>query len=58
LLGPIIGAASLTWLDEFLVDYAQLRLVLYGFVIIAMFLRFRRGVVPAVVDFMHRRFGG
>lgn len=58
LLGPIIGAASLTWLDEFLVDYAQLRLVLYGFVIIAMFLRFRRGVVPAVVDFMQRRFGG
>ena len=57
LLGPVIGAASLTWLDEFLVDYAQLRLILYGVVIIAMFLRFRRGVVPAVVDLVQRRLG-
>ena len=57
LLGPIVGAASLTWLDEFLVDYAQLRLVLYGVVVIALFLRFRRGVVPAATDFVRRRFG-
>ena len=56
LLGPIIGAVSLTWLDELLIEYAQLRLVLYGAVIIAMFLRFGRGVVPAVVDFVQERF--
>lgn len=55
LLGPVIGAASLTWLDEFLVDYAQLRLILYGAVIIVLFLRFRRGIVPAVTDLMARR---
>jgi branched-chain amino acid transport system permease protein len=57
LLGPVVGAASLTWLDEFLVDYAQLRLVLYGGVIILLFLRFRRGLVPAVTDFVRRRSG-
>lgn len=54
LLGPIVGSVSLTWLDEFLVDYAQLRLVIYGSVIIALFLGFRRGVVPEVTDLMKR----
>ncbi len=57
LLGPIVGAASLTWLDEFLVDYAQLRLVLYGLVVIGLFLRFRRGVVPAATEFLRKRIG-
>jgi branched-chain amino acid transport system permease protein len=55
LLGPIVGAASLTWVDEFLVDYAQLRLVIYGCVIIVLFLTFRRGVVPAVTGLFRRR---
>lgn len=50
LLGPIIGAVSLTWLDEFLVDYAQFRLVIYGVVIVVLFLGFRRGLAPAVSD--------
>lgn len=55
LLGPIVGAVGLTWLDEFLVDYAQLRLIIYGAVVVALFLRFRRGVVPAVTDVVQRR---
>ncbi|MEM7273074.1 MAG: branched-chain amino acid ABC transporter permease [Actinomycetota bacterium] len=55
LLGPVIGAAALTWIDEVLVEYAQLRLVLYGVVIIALFLRFRRGIVPAATEWLARR---
>ncbi len=55
LLGPVIGAASLTWLDELLVDYAQLRLVLYGAVIVVLFLGFRRGIVPAITDYVRTR---
>jgi ABC-type branched-subunit amino acid transport system permease subunit len=58
LLGPIVGAVSITWLDEVLVEYAQLRLVLYGLVIIAMFLRFSRGVVPVAIDLAQRLGGG
>jgi len=46
LLGPVVGAATFTWLDEFLIDYREMRLMIYGFVIIALFLGFRRGVVP------------
>lgn len=57
LLGPVIGAAFLTWIDEVLIDYAQLRLVLYGVVVISLFLRFRQGVVPAVTGFLRRRRG-
>ncbi len=57
LLGPVVGAAVFTWLDQFLeaLDYAQLRELLYGFVIIALFLGFRRGIVPAIVDLVRRR---
>jgi branched-chain amino acid transport system permease protein len=56
LLGPVVGAAAFTWLDEFLdaIDIAQLRLMIYGGVIIALFLGFRRGVVPAVTDLFKR----
>jgi branched-chain amino acid transport system permease protein len=55
LLGPIVGAAAFTWLDEFLIDYREMRLMLYGFVIIALFLGFRRGVVPTFTDRFRRR---
>lgn len=56
LLGPVVGAAAFTWLDEFLkaLEIAQLRLMIYGAVIIALFLGFRRGVVPAVTDLFKR----
>jgi branched-chain amino acid transport system permease protein len=50
LLGPVVGAAAFTWLDEFLIDYREMRLMIYGFVVIALFLGFRRGVVPAVTS--------
>lgn len=48
LLGPILGAATFTVLDELLVDYAQLREALYGVVALILFLGFRRGAVPAI----------
>ena len=57
LLGPVLGAAVFTVLDEVLVDYAQLREVLYGVVTVVLFLSFRRGAVPAITDFARRRLG-
>jgi len=57
LLGPVVGAAAFTWLDEFLeaLGYAQLKEIIYGLVIVVLFLGFRRGVVPAIVDRFRRR---
>lgn len=58
LLGPVVGAAAITWLDEFLeaVGYAQIKEVFYGVVLMILFLGFRRGVVPTLTD-LFRRIG-
>jgi branched-chain amino acid transport system permease protein len=56
LLGPVIGAGVFAILDEQLTTSFELREVLYGLFVIAIFLGFRRGVVHAVVSF-GRRFG-
>jgi branched-chain amino acid transport system permease protein len=53
LLGPVVGTVVFAVLDEILVDSGQLRTVLYGLLIIVLFLGFKRGVVPAVTDFLH-----
>jgi ABC-type branched-subunit amino acid transport system permease subunit len=58
LLGPVVGAAGFTILDEWLVPYSQLRLVYYGVAMLVLFLGFRRGVVPSVeraIAMTHRR---
>ena len=55
LLGPVIGAAAFTWIDEFLGDYREMRLMIYGIVTIVLFLGFRRGVVPSVSGWFTRR---
>ncbi|MDH3292804.1 MAG: branched-chain amino acid ABC transporter permease [Acidimicrobiia bacterium] len=55
LIGPIIGAVVFTVLDELLVDYAQLREVLYGVVTVTLFLSFRQGVVGAITNRWDRR---
>jgi branched-chain amino acid transport system permease protein len=52
LLGPVVGTVVFAVLDEVLVDTGQLRTVLYGLLIIVLFLGFKRGVVPAVADFL------
>jgi ABC-type branched-subunit amino acid transport system permease subunit len=54
LLGPVIGAAAFTVLDEWLLSYSELRPVFYGIAILVLFLGFRRGVVPAVVTLARR----
>jgi len=56
LLGPVLGAVILTWLDELLVDVQQLRLIIYGVVLIVLFIGLRRGIGPTVVD-LFRRWG-
>ena len=55
LLGPIVGAATFTVVDEWLVSFNELRLVIYGAVIIVLFLGFKRGVVPTVLSLFARR---
>jgi branched-chain amino acid transport system permease protein len=47
-LGPVVGAVVVTVVDELLRPLGQLRLTVYGVVLIAVFLRFRQGIVPAV----------
>jgi ABC-type branched-subunit amino acid transport system permease subunit len=54
MLGPVVGAAVFTVVDEWLVDFQQLRLLIYGVVVIALFLGLRRGVVPTVEELARR----
>ena len=56
LLGPVIGAAVFAILDERLSASLELREVLYGVFVIAIFLGFRHGVVHAVVTLFNRLF--
>lgn len=58
LLGPVIGAAAFTALDEWLVSSNEYRLVIYGAVIVALFLGFPRGVAPTVQSLLRRFSGG
>lgn len=58
LLGPVIGAAAFTILDERLVSFNEYRLIIYGTVIVVLFLFFPRGVTPTVQSLTRRlRFG-
>jgi branched-chain amino acid transport system permease protein len=54
LLGPVIGAGVFAILDERLTTSLELREVLYGAFVIAIFLGFRGGVVHAVVSLANR----
>jgi branched-chain amino acid transport system permease protein len=57
LLGPVVGAGVFAVLDEQLSTSLELREVLYGVFVIAIFLFFRRGVVHAVVSLWKRAAG-
>jgi branched-chain amino acid transport system permease protein len=60
LLGPVLGTVVFAVLDELLIDTGQLKTVFYGLLVIALFLGFKRGAVPAVTDFLRaaaRRVG-
>ena len=54
LLGPLIGAGVFAILDEQLTTSLELREVLYGVFVVAIFLFFRHGVVNAVVNLYNR----
>ena len=54
LLGPVLGAVVFTVVDEALVSFAQLREVLYGVVIVVLFLGFKQGVIPTFGRIMKR----
>ncbi|MEE9413978.1 MAG: branched-chain amino acid ABC transporter permease [Acidimicrobiales bacterium] len=55
LLGPVVGAVVFTILDEALVDFARLREMLYGIVIVVLFLGFRRGLIPSLESVRSKR---
>jgi branched-chain amino acid transport system permease protein len=54
LLGPLIGAGVFAVLDEQLSASLELREVLYGVFVIAIFLFFRQGVVHSIVGLVNR----
>jgi branched-chain amino acid transport system permease protein len=62
LFGPILGAVTFTAVDEVLIEFGQLRLVIYGSLILGLFLFLPRGVIPTLRSYLarrrHRRTGG
>ncbi|MCC5949422.1 MAG: branched-chain amino acid ABC transporter permease [Nitriliruptoraceae bacterium] len=56
--GPVVGAAAVTVIDLFLRPLGQLRLLVYGVLLIGLFLGFRRGLVPAVTGAVSRLVAG
>ncbi|HUF01113.1 MAG TPA: branched-chain amino acid ABC transporter permease [Gaiellaceae bacterium] len=56
LLGPVIGAGVFAFVDERLTTSLELREVLYGVFVIAIFLGFRQGVIHTVVALFNRLF--
>ncbi len=48
LLGPLLGAGVFEAVDQLLSSSGQIREFLYGLMIVALFLGFRRGLVPAL----------
>jgi branched-chain amino acid transport system permease protein len=55
LFGPVLGAAVITIINELILDLGQLRLLVYGALIIALFLWVPRGVIPTLGDLVRRR---
>ncbi len=55
LFGPILGAITFTAIDEILIDLGQLRVLVYGILIIVLFLWIPRGVIPALGDLVRSK---
>ena len=55
LFGPVLGAAVFTVINELIQDLGQLRLLVYGALIIALFLWVPRGIIPTLADLIRRR---
>lgn len=54
LMGPVIGSVALSLLDELLRDAGQLRVAIFGAILITLFLGFRGGIGPAVARLLRR----
>jgi branched-chain amino acid transport system permease protein len=54
LFGPIVGAITFTIVDEILIEFGQLRQVAYGILIIVLFLRMPRGLIPSLASLWRR----
>jgi branched-chain amino acid transport system permease protein len=55
LFGPVLGAVVFTVIGELLVELGQLQVLVYGALIIALFLFIPRGVIPTVAGSLRRR---
>jgi len=54
LFGPVVGAITFTFVDEFLIDFGRLRQMAYGILIIILFLWLPRGLIPGAITLWHR----
>ncbi len=54
LFGPIVGAATFTVVNEVLIEFGQLRVLIYGALILVLFLFLPQGVIPTVSSFWRR----
>jgi branched-chain amino acid transport system permease protein len=54
LFGPILGAVTFTIVNEVLIDFGQLRELIYGSLILVLFLFLPRGVIPTVTSYWRR----
>ncbi len=55
LFGPILGAVTFTVIDEVLIEFGQLRLVVLGALIVGLFLFLPRGVAPTLRTTLAKR---
>jgi branched-chain amino acid transport system permease protein len=55
LFGPVLGAVVFTVINELIQDLGQLRLLVYGALIIALFLWVPRGIIPTLGDLLRRQ---
>ncbi len=57
LLGPVVGAALFSVVDELVRPFGQLTVLAYGTLLVVLFLVFRQGVVSVVESCIRRRWG-
>lgn len=55
LLGPVLGSAVFAVLDEVLIEFGRLREVVYGALIVIIFLGFKQGAIPKLASLFSRR---
>ncbi len=50
--GPLVGAAVIVWINRQLRDYAEYRSIMFGVLLIVLFLYFRQGIVPQIKEWV------